>query len=503
MELKDLFYSWVPIWVKLPVLFLLFFTTLNCNAIYLGNTTDMFSGLGVYSEHFTEAANAVYIGMGIGVMLEVRLKRRFSNKTLLLYGLTVMLLMNLVCMSTDNPEVVVGACLVLGFSKMAALLECYFIWLAIWSKKLDTHRLYPFVYFTALPGNYLVTWVTTTLAYNFNWRYAYIAVLLLILLCLLLAIIFVENHPLKRIYPLYQMDWQGVLLLLSTLLLFNYIAVYGKVEDWFESDRIKGAMVLLPVAFFAFIHRELRIKRPFVPLRILRSANFKKGLFFFLVLGVFLPSSIQSAFTGGILHFEAYRNTELNLYMIPAMLVGAVLSFCWYYYKKDPDILLFAGFLAFTAYYFLLYQRLATGLGLEDFWLPSLMKGFAIIVLYICIGLYTVASFPLTDLFTASGFMLITRSAIGSGLFTGLYSYFIYAGTVRHIDRLAGLSATGDYVQSETAAAYSRTIRQQASLAAFKELTGWILLFGMLILTCLAISIIFRALLNKSRIFNR
>jgi hypothetical protein len=293
-----------------------------------------------------------------------------------------------------------------------------------------------------------------------------------------------------------------VLLLLSTLLLFNYIAVYGKVEDWFESDRIKGAIILLPVTFFGFIRREFRIKRPLVPLRILRSPNFNKGLFFFLVLGVFLPSSIQSAFTGGILHFEAYRNTELNLYMIPAMLVGAVLSFCWYYYSKDPDVLLFTGFLAFTAYYFLLYQRLATGLGLGDFWLPSLMKGFAIIVLYISIGLYTVASFPLTDVFTASGFMIITRSAMGSGFFTGLYSYFIYAGTVRHVDRLADLTATGDYVQNESPAAYLRTIQQQASLAAFKELTGWILLFGILLLAVLGISIIFRALIRHDRILN-
>ena len=503
MELKDLFYKWVPIWVRLPVLYLIFFVVLTCNGVFPGNTTDMYSGLGVYPEPFTEAANAIYIGMGIGILIVVRLKRRFSNKTLLLYGLTMMLLMNFVCMISSNPGIVVAACLLLGFCKISAFIEVYLIWVYTWSKTFDRSRVYPFLYFTALPGTYLLTWLTCRLAYFYNWRYAYIIVLMLILLCILFTLIFVENHPLRRIFPLYQMDVLGILYLLSTFLLVNYIAVYGKVEDWFQSDRIKGAMVLFPITLFAFLRREMRVKRPLVPFRILRTRAFHKGLFFFLVLGVFLPSSIQSSFTGGILRFEAFRNTELNLYLIPAMFVGAVFAFCWYYYKKDPDVLLFTGFLAFVAYYFLLYQRLATGLGLEDFWLPSLMKGFAVITLYVCIGLYTVASFQPPDLFTAAAFMVITRSFVGSGIFTGLYSYFIYAGTVRHTDRLADLTATGDYIQNETAAAYLRTIQQQASLAAFKELTGWILLFGMLVLACLAISIIFRTLITKDRIFNQ
>jgi hypothetical protein len=99
--------------------------------------------------------------------------------------------------------------------------------------------------------------------------------------------------------------------------------------------------------------------------------------------------------------------------------------------------------------------------------------------------------------------MVITRSFLGSGIFTGLYSYLIYAGTVRHIDRLADLTATGDYVQSEPPATYLRTIEQQASLAAFKEMTGWILLFGVLVLACLAISITYRALIRRDRIFNQ
>jgi DHA2 family multidrug resistance protein len=503
MQFPDIFYKWVPAWVKLSVLFIILLTSLTCNGVFLGNATDMYSGLGVYTEPFTEAYNAGFIGLGLGILIEIRLKRRFPNKILLIYGLTMMLLLNTVCMITSNPGIVVAACLLLGFSKAAAFFEIFIIWVQVWSKAFDRSRVYPSLYVIALGGSYFINWVTTRLAFAFDWRYAYIAVLLLILVCLLLALIFVENHPIRRIYPLYQMDWVGLLLLACILLLVNYIAVYGKVEDWFESTRISGACVLVPVTFFGFLRREMHVKRPLVPLRILKSFAFHKGLFFFLLLGIFLPSSIQSAFTGGLLRYEAIRNTELNLYLIPGLVVGAVLCYLWYYYRKDPDIMLFTGFLAFVLYYLLLYQKLSLGLGLEDFWSLSLLKGLGTIILYICIGLYTVSSYKPPDLLTAAGFMIITRSILGSGVFTGLYSYFIYSGTVRHMDRLADLTASADYVRNQTPAEYVRTITQQATLASFKELTGIILLIGVLILAIILISILYRGIVLKNRIFNQ
>src|SRR5258708_787226 len=271
MELKDLFYKGVPAWLKLLILFIFFFVVLTCNGVYLGNSTDMYSGLGVYSEPFTAAYNAVYIGMGLGLMVEVRLKMRFTSKTLLLWGFGVMALVNVINMYTENPIIMILCCLVLGFTKMSALMDVYIMWLIIWSKKLDTSRLYPFVYLTALGGIYFITWWTAQLAYTFNWRYAYIGIIIMVLVCLLLALIFVQNNKLHRPLPLYQLDIPGLLLLVSALLLINYVVVYGRVENWWESETIQGATVLIPVAFFAFLVRQFRLKRP-----LLRFPKFKK-----------------------------------------------------------------------------------------------------------------------------------------------------------------------------------------------------------------------------------
>lgn len=501
MELKDLFYKWVPVWVKLPVLFIFFFVVLTANGVYLGNSTDMYSGLGVYPEPFTEAYNAVYIGMGLGLFVEWRLKQRFTSKTLLIWGFSVMLLMNLINMYTENPALMVAACLVLGFTKMSALIEIYIIWLVVWSKKMDTSRLYPFVYLTALGGTYFITWLTAQLADTYNWRYAYIWMIVMILVCLLLALVFVENNKLRRPVPLYQMDVLGLLLLLSFLLLLNYVAVYGKVENWWESDNIKAATYLMPVTFLAFLLRQLLIKRPLIQFKNFNKASFLKGVFLFFLLGIFLPSSIQGAFTAGVLDFEAIRNAELNLYLIPGVAAGAVVCFLWYYYKRNTEALLFIGVAAFVAYYIILYSNLATGLGMENFLAMSVVKGFGTVTLYVVIGLYTTGGFPLNLIMHAGGMMIIVRSFLGSGIISGIYSYLLYAGRVRHLDILAG-SPDADAGYLIKPANYYRNMQGQATMAASKELCGLIIIAGLIILVTIVFSHFYRLHTRRNRILN-
>jgi MFS transporter, DHA2 family, multidrug resistance protein len=501
MELKDLFYKWVPVWVKLPVLFLFFFVILTANGVYLGNSTDMYSGLGVYSEPFTAAYNAVYIGMALGLLIEVRLKMRFTSKQLLLWGFTVMALVNVINMYAENPAVFILSCLVLGFTKMSALMEIYIMWLVVWSKKLDTSRLYPFVYLTALGGIYFITWWTTQLAYTFNWRYAYIAIIMMVLVCLLLALIFVQHNKLRRPLPLYQMDIPGLLLLVVGLLLINYVVVYGKVENWWESETIQGATVLIPVALFAFLARELRVKRPLLPFTLFTHKNFQKGLLFFFLLGIFLPSSIQGVFTAGVLDFEEIRNAQLDLYLIPGVAAGAVLSFCWYYWKWNTELLLFIGFAAFVAYYILLYTKLATGLGMEDFWAMSLLKGFGTVVLYIVIGLYTTGGYPLTIIMHAGGMMILVRSFLGSGIISGIYAYLLYAGRVRHLDILAG-NVAADVNNAPRGSWYYRDMQAQATMAASKEMCGFIIIIGLIILAAILFSHFYRLATHRHRILD-
>jgi DHA2 family multidrug resistance protein len=496
MELLDLFHKWVPLYLRLPVLFLMFFVILVANGIFLGNANEISNTLGVYSEPFTEAYNALYIGMGLGLIFHYRLKLRFTNKTLLLFGLTMQLLMNIVCATTSNTVVFVAACLIIGFVKISGLIEVYVIWMYIWSKKLDTSRLYPFVYFTALSGIYFMFWLTTWLAFNYNWRFSYIWVLILLLVCLLAAVLLVENNKLKRPLPLYQMDYPGIVLLATSMLLLNYATVNGKVEDWFESKWISAACIGSLLCFLLFIRRQLHLKRPMFDLTLFKKATFRRGLFYFMALGIFLPGTFQSAFTGGVLQYDAITSMELNIYLIPGIMSGCVFCYFWYFFKRDPEILIIAGFACFVIYHIFMYNYFSTSLSLDYFLLPSFIKGFATALIYISVGLLTTKDLQLDRIISAAGAMIMVRSFLGSGIFGAFYSYFLYTQRIRHLDYLASSADAVDFRVYEAGKGIYAQFQEQATLAASKELTGLIIIAGIILLVYLVVRYFYLRLLT-------
>lgn len=483
MEISDLFHKWVPLYVRLPVLFILVFAILVANGAYVGNFNETANHLGVYAEPFTEAYNAVYIGMGLGLIFHVRLKLRFTNKQLLLFGLIALLVMNIVCATTSSTAVFIGACLVIGFTKISALIEVYIIWVLIWSKKFDASRFYPSFYFTALSGIYFTYWATSQLAYHYNWRYAYIAVFVLLLVCLLCAVLLVENHPLKHKIPLYQVDYLGLALLAAALMLFNYAIVNGKVEDWMASKVIVGSFWGSIIFFLLFIKRQLSLKRPLLDLAIFKKGNFRMGLFYCLIAGIFLPGTFQSVFSSAVLRYDAPTNMLLNLYLVPGILIGCIICFFWYYYSLDPDILIIAGFLSLIFYHLMMYFLFSKSFSKQDFILPSFFKGFGISLIYIAVGLLTIKGFGLDKVTSAAGAMLICRSFLGSGVFTSLYAYYFYTQRIRHADYLAvGTDANNLFVHASGKGLY-QMIQEQATLNASKELTGMICIAGCVVMT--------------------
>jgi hypothetical protein len=497
MELLDLFHKWVPLYFRLPVLFLMFFVILVANGIFLGNVNEMSNTLGVYSEPFTEAYNALYIGMGLSLMFHYRLKLRFTNKTLLLFGLTMQLLMNIVCATTSNTVVFVAACMIIGFAKMPAFLEVYLIWVYIWSKKLDTSRVYPFLYFTALSGIYFMFWLTTWLAFNYNWRFSYIWVLILLLVCLLAALLLVKNNKLKRPLPLYQMDYPGIVLLAASMLLLNYATVNGKVEDWFESKWISGACIGSLLCFLLFIRRQLHLKRPLFDLNLFKKATFRRGLFYFMALGIFLPGTFQSAFTEEILQYDATTNMELYIYLIPGILCGCVFCYFWYFFKRDPELLIITGFACFVIYHIFMYNYFSTSFSLGQFLLPSFIKGFATALIYISVGLLTTKNIQLDRIRSAGGAMIMVRSFLGSGIFGAFYSYFLYTQQIRHLDYLASSVDAFDFRVHGAGTELYVQFQEQATLAASKELTGLIIIAGIILLIYLVVRYFYLRLVTR------
>jgi DHA2 family multidrug resistance protein len=149
----------------------------------------------------------------------------------------------------------------------------------------------------------------------------------------------------------------------------------------------------------------------------------------------------------------------------------------------------------------LLYGKLASGLGMEDFWVMSVLKGFGTATLYIVIGLYTTGGFSLNIVMHAGALMILVRSFLGSGIITGIYSYLLYAGRIRHLDILAG-NADADAGFLIRPAGYYRNMQAQATMAASKEMCGLIIIAGLVVLAGILLSHFFRLASHRNRILN-
>jgi hypothetical protein len=153
-------------------------------------------------------------------------------------------------------------------------------------------------------------------------------------------------------------------------MLINYIAVYGKVEDWFASPVIRRASFGAIISMLLFTKRELTLKRPILDLNLFKISRISVGLLLFFSLGVLTPSIFQSAFASNILHFELIRNAEINLFLIPGILAGSILSFFWYKKNYDSVVLFIIGFSAFVVYHIMMYTRFVNDLNIGDFFVP-------------------------------------------------------------------------------------------------------------------------------------
>ena len=89
---------------------------------------------------------------------------------------------------------------------------------------------------------------------------------------------------------------------------------------------------------------------------------------------------------------------------------------------------------------------------------------------------------------------MIVRSFLATGITSGLYNYFVYAHTNSHLSILASEIDANDPLVSQHAGftEYYKYILQQANLAALKEMSGTIIIFGLTVTALLTVVFAYR-----------
>jgi MFS family permease len=476
---KGLFHDWVPKPVQLLLILVFVVVILPTNGIYSGNISDMVGSLGSLSEDIQMANNATTIGMMVVFPLLLRTKQYFRTKELMIGSLMMMALLSIIAGTTDNAYVLVLCSFLIGFFKMFGMIEVILPVMFILSPGGDRGRFYSLFYPFSIILGQLSGYYTTKLAYETNWQNGYVYMAMLHSGAALLAVIFMHNLRGSKKVPLYQFDWLGLVLLSISLLSVDYVLVYAKQQDWLSSMNIQAALASFVTTLAAFIYRQTKLKRPYISMAIFSKKNVYNALLMIFLMGMFMASSsIQSAFTTGVLRYDSPTNASLNLMMIPGIVLGGLVSFIWFKKKWWLKSLALLGFGAYQAYAIYMYFLISPVIEIELLILPTILRGFAMCVLFVTIGFYIADKLQMAQMLSASATMVAVRTFLGPAFFGAVFSWAQYKLQLQHVNNLA---VQMDGINSGGLQMYG-SIQMQAIMLSAKELFGYIIMAGWAVL---------------------
>ncbi len=323
-------------------------------------------------------------------------------------------------------------------------------------------------------GPLLGGWITD----NISWPWIfYINIPVGLFAAFLTWSIYSKRDPGPRRVPL---DVVGLGLLILFVGAMQIMIDKGKELDWFASTQIVALTVVAVVAFLFFLAWELTDKHPVVDLRLFGRRNFTTGtLSLSIAYGLFFGNVVLLPLW--LQQWMGYTATWAGLATAPVGLLAIILS-PWVgknVGRIDPRKLATVAFVGFAAILWMRSQFSTQA----DFWtimIPTLLQGAAMAFFFIPLQAIVFSGLPPERMPSAAGlsnFVRITAGAVGTSLFTTLWSSraalhhaqlseSINNGNVAAVQTLAQLRATG-LDEQQALQAINRMIDQQAyTLAA-------------------------------------
>ncbi|HEX8905983.1 MAG TPA: DHA2 family efflux MFS transporter permease subunit, partial [Longimicrobiaceae bacterium] len=209
-------------------------------------------------------------------------------------------------------------------------------------------------------------------------------------------------------------DWTGIALLTVSVGALQWMLERGEHYDWFDSRLVVTLAVVALVGGTALVWRELTTDHPVIDFRMLKQVQFTVGTIMGIILGAGLMGSVfvLPIFLQGNLRMTAWQTGMVLLpgalaTAVAMSLVGRLTS------KLDNRILVVVGAVLFGWAMWDL-SHLTTQSGTHDFFVPLILRGFGLGLMFIPLTNLTMAEIPQADMAQGSGLYNFFRQLGGS-----------------------------------------------------------------------------------------
>ena len=272
----------------------------------------------------------------------------------------------------------------------------------------------------------LSPWVTEHLIYIYqDWRIINWTMTGALLVAL---IVYVTTHDFRFMKPLpfISLDYLGCILWSAWMLEFIFFFTYGEHYNWLDSKIMQMDVLLFIITGYFCIQRMLHIRHPYIA-----PAAWKyKRLIPLLILFAFVefmgstPKVLQTAFTGGVLHFGTFTTNVLNFVEWVGAIAGCL--FCLFWCKvlhQKYTRLLTIGVATMVCYPVMMYFLIDPGLNIEALYLPIFLRSIGNAIFFCMLTIYLEELMPFEHFFMGLTMAGIIRNGPVSAMCSGLYSY--------------------------------------------------------------------------------
>jgi DHA2 family multidrug resistance protein len=451
------------------------------------------------------ATFAQAIGLVLGIPGIFTLKKVVSSRRILLVVFSALFVINLAIGYTDEPLIIVMASFVGGFFKIIGLLEVINALLPILMPHGERHRLYSIYYPVTLVAGQLTSVIIVHVANLYNWQLGQLLLNVSLIAGLLLVIFVIHPWHIPEKGQFAQFDWFDLTLIAIGMLLLSYVLNYGVTYDWLASPKILGAAIGWLLALALILIRTILISQPAVDLTILSYGNVRFGLFVLFLLSLLSAgNNIQNTMLSTLFKGNVVEINRINFYVTGGYIIGGPIGYIYYtYFKSFKAIAIFTiacYALSFVILYFLSASIVESG----AFYLPAVLRGLAVVLSYMAVGVYISEGIPQSYFLSLLFFYLFTRNFFGPAFWSAVISYIYYHRFVYYIDRLASKIELGDANHNEifgpsfqsairagfgtdqavnisSGSVYSR-VASQAILLTSQEIFGGLILFCFIVI---------------------
>jgi MFS family permease len=499
------FRSYIPRWLGIIILLLMFFPPTFSAGTYLGNISEMQGSLGLYMEDIQMANNLVFVGMCLFIPFMIPYLLTRSVKKVFTWGFIALSALNIICSIATSRWLLFSSCLLIGFVRIMLMLNCTFT-LTPYVTGINTISMFtaeqipqgesayklnhmrtlamPVLYFYILLIFMLCNMLMTRIAYVYSWRHCYYLEVGILLSGALLVSLTMKDEGKKEPFNVQWNKMADMLLMGIFLVCLCYVSTFGKVLNWFDSPVIRcfSFVGVLSAIIFVML-QSLRKKNRYLLLDMFCYRNVVIASMLFIVSIIFNSSNILIT---NLTHVASPANDmqigEQSRWAILGLFIGLVVSLWMTKRKMHFRSIFFMAFLFMGVSSIYMYFAFQNEILLQQLIFPTVFINAGLLIFYSIVAAFGMIKLPPKYLVSFVFVMILTRNAMIPTIGNSIYSNWTYHRQQFYIENFISK------VDSEKGANPSETMHKlalQSNLASWKETTGYTIwmIIGMSVIT--------------------